>query len=328
MESAGLHAARFAAGFIKVSAALVLVLALAPSVSAQSVRSHVVRPGETLYRIATTYGLSVADLKRLNDLTSNTIRAGQRLLVEAPPPATPDAQPPPPPVPVMTPPPATQGAPAAPPATLTPSASESVYDIAFRYGITPDTLFALNPDLPTTFGGSAVLRVPEELAMRTYRVRRGDTLFRIATNHGTTAAAIRAANRLVSDQVNIGQDLLIPGSVGAGPSRARRTPAGQAGLPPIAEQGTVAVYPSRFAGRLMSGGEPYDPGRFTVAHSALALGTIILITNTANGRSTFAEVADRMPGGTGRILEVSAAVAGAITLTDRPVAVRIIDLPR
>ena len=228
----------------------------------------------------------------------------------------------------MTPPPATQGAPAAPPATLTPSASESVYDIAFRYGITPDTLFALNPDLPATFGGSAVLRVPEALAMRTYRVRRGDTLFRIATNQGTTAAAIRAANGLVSDQVNIGQDLLIPGSAGAGPSRTRRALTGQAGLPPIAEQGIAAVYPSQFAGRLMSGGEPYEPGRFTVAHSALALGTIILITNTANGRSTFAEVADRMPGGTGRILEVSAAVAGAITLTDRAVAVRIIDLPR
>jgi rare lipoprotein A len=78
----------------------------------------------------------------------------------------------------------------------------------------------------------------------------------------------------------------------------------------------------------MSGGEPYDPARFTVAHPTLALGTIILITNTANGRTTFAEVADRMPVGTGRILEVSAAVAGVISLTDRPVAIRIIDLPR
>jgi LysM repeat protein len=44
---------------------------------------HTVKPGESLYSIARTYGLSVNDLKRLNtELASNTnIKAGQKIVV-------------------------------------------------------------------------------------------------------------------------------------------------------------------------------------------------------------------------------------------------------
>lgn len=42
---------------------------------------HTVQTGETLYRIASNYGMSVNELKSLNNLTSNNIRIGQRLRV-------------------------------------------------------------------------------------------------------------------------------------------------------------------------------------------------------------------------------------------------------
>lgn len=42
---------------------------------------HYVKAGETLYKIATSNGLSVTRLKELNDLTSNTIKVGQKLLL-------------------------------------------------------------------------------------------------------------------------------------------------------------------------------------------------------------------------------------------------------
>ncbi len=44
---------------------------------------HVVKPNETLYRVAATYDMSVDELRRLNRLNpkENTIRPGQRLLV-------------------------------------------------------------------------------------------------------------------------------------------------------------------------------------------------------------------------------------------------------
>jgi membrane-bound lytic murein transglycosylase D len=46
---------------------------------------HVVKPNETLYRVATHYELSVAELRRLNRMGPNdtNIRPGQRLRVSS-----------------------------------------------------------------------------------------------------------------------------------------------------------------------------------------------------------------------------------------------------
>ena len=44
-----------------------------------------------------------------------------------------------------------------------------------------------------------------------YTVKGGDTLSKIAKKHGTTAKAVRAANALTSDKINVGQKLKIPG---------------------------------------------------------------------------------------------------------------------
>lgn len=43
---------------------------------------HVVQPGETLYRIAQQYATSTGDLRRMNNLSSNTIKSGWRLKVK------------------------------------------------------------------------------------------------------------------------------------------------------------------------------------------------------------------------------------------------------
>ena len=43
---------------------------------------HIVQDGDTLYRIARKYNMSVPDLKRINNLSSNTIQIGQRLNVQ------------------------------------------------------------------------------------------------------------------------------------------------------------------------------------------------------------------------------------------------------
>lgn len=59
---------------------------LAASISVASAdaasKTHTVQKGETLYRIATKYNISVDELKRLNSLTSNTIKTNQKLIVE------------------------------------------------------------------------------------------------------------------------------------------------------------------------------------------------------------------------------------------------------
>jgi LysM repeat protein len=51
-------------------------------VSAEMKRYHKVRPGETLYRIAKRYGISVSELCRLNSISPNqAIHPGQELLI-------------------------------------------------------------------------------------------------------------------------------------------------------------------------------------------------------------------------------------------------------
>lgn len=45
---------------------------------------------------------------------------------------------------------------------------------------------------------------------RTYVVQQGDTLNEIATRFGTTAQAIRNANGITGDTINVGQTLIIP----------------------------------------------------------------------------------------------------------------------
>jgi cell wall-associated NlpC family hydrolase len=49
-------------------------------------------------------------------------------------------------------------------------------------------------------------------SMRTYSVRAGDSLYRIAKNFGTTPAALQAANRLNGTHIKAGQTLKIPGT--------------------------------------------------------------------------------------------------------------------
>ncbi|MCX6859915.1 MAG: LysM peptidoglycan-binding domain-containing protein [Verrucomicrobia bacterium] len=48
-------------------------------------------------------------------------------------------------------------------------------------------------------------------ATTAYTVKGGDTLGKIAKKHGTTPKAIRAANGLSSDKINVGQKLKLPG---------------------------------------------------------------------------------------------------------------------
>src|SRR5574341_23743 len=45
---------------------------------------HIVRPGETLTGIAQTYGVTIDEIKRLNNLTSDVIFVGQKLVIKLP----------------------------------------------------------------------------------------------------------------------------------------------------------------------------------------------------------------------------------------------------
>jgi len=78
------------------------------------------------------------------------------------------------------------------------------------------------------------------------------------------------------------------------------------------EKGRIAWYGNKFAGRRTASGEAYDPGAMTMAHKTLPFGTVVEVTNLANGRKVKLRVNDRGPTQADRVGDVSRAAAQAL----------------
>jgi rare lipoprotein A len=91
----------------------------------------------------------------------------------------------------------------------------------------------------------------------------------------------------------------------AAPAPAPATPAPAAGV----EQGKLAWYGRKFAGRRTASGEAYNPDALTMAHKTLPFGTKVKVTNLANKKSVVLRVNDRGPTQADRVGDVSLAAA-------------------
>ena len=75
------------------------------------------------------------------------------------------------------------------------------------------------------------------------------------------------------------------------------------------ENGRIAWYGKKFAGRRTASGERYNPEALTMAHKTLAFGTRVKVTNPKNKKSTTLRVNDRGPTQADRVGDVSLAAA-------------------
>ena len=82
--------------------------------------------------------------------------------------------------------------------------------------------------------------------------------------------------------------------------------------PLLVMEGGASWYSDALAGRRTASGEPYDPGALIAAHRALPFGTLLRVTNLANGRSVEVRVIDRGPFIAGRIVDLSRVAAEEI----------------
>jgi rare lipoprotein A len=84
------------------------------------------------------------------------------------------------------------------------------------------------------------------------------------------------------------------------------------------------------SGRSTSSGETFNPHALTAAHRHLPFGTIIRVTNRANGQSVEVRINDRGPWtGDDRIIDVSSAAADALRMKTAgivPVEIEIVRL--
>ena len=151
---------------------------------------YVVQNGDSLWKIANQYGITVDELKRLNNLTSNNLTVGQ--ILELP----------------------NQNNSNTSGNTYTVKSGDSLWKIANQYGITVNELKTLNNLTSDNLSIGQVLKIPNQnnsnTSSNTYTVKAGDSLWKIANQYGITVNELKSLNGLTSDNLSIGQVLKIP----------------------------------------------------------------------------------------------------------------------
>ena len=154
---------------------------------------YIVKPGDTLYKIAVQNNTTVDALKALNNLTNNILTIGQTLLI-----------------------PATEmiGIPTTD-TNYSIKAGDTLYSIAKKFNTTVNKIKQLNNLLTDNLTIGQNLKLPltdvTEVPTTTvnYTVKPGDTLYSIAREYNTTVNNIKNKNSLTSDLLLVGQTLLI-----------------------------------------------------------------------------------------------------------------------
>lgn len=89
---------------------------------------------------------------------------------------------------------------------------------------------------------------------------------------------------------------------------------------PQVEKGVASYYADVLHGRLTASGQPYDKNAETCAHKTHRFGTKLEVRVVDTGRKVVCRVNDRGPFVSGRIVDVSRALAARLGLLERGVA--------
>jgi rare lipoprotein A len=93
-----------------------------------------------------------------------------------------------------------------------------------------------------------------------------------------------------------------------------REPLDNTGKPTLVETGMASWYGPSFHHRNAADGSVYDQNGMTAAHKTLPMGTVVRVTNLANGEQVMVRITDRGPFVGGRILDLSEGAAKKIDL--------------
>lgn len=86
---------------------------------------------------------------------------------------------------------------------------------------------------------------------------------------------------------------------------------------PYKTKAHASYYHDKFDGRRTASGKIYNKNKLTAAHKKLPFGTIMKVTNEANGKSVIVEINDRGPFVKGRELDLSRKAFMQITENSR-----------
>ena len=164
--------------------------------------SYVVQRGDTLYKIASQYGVSVNDIISANNLTSTNLTIGQQLIIPTNNTSNSTTE-------------------------YIVQSNDSLWKIANLCNITVDEIVSLNNLQTTVIIPGMTLLLPSSCTIQSggtpgnnngetnnqdikYTVSLNDTLYGIARKYGTTVAELIEYNNLPSNVLTVGQVLLIP----------------------------------------------------------------------------------------------------------------------
>jgi len=154
--------------------------------------TYIVQKGDSLYSIANKLGTTVSELKKENNLTSNTLQIGEVLRIPSKEVYEGETN------------------------IYTVKSGDSLYKIAQNNNTTVDEIKRLNNLTSNILSVGQVLKLPttssETPSSNTvdYTVKSGDSLYKIAGQYNVTVDAIKRANNLTTNTLQIGEVLRIP----------------------------------------------------------------------------------------------------------------------
>ncbi len=207
---------------------------------------------------------------------------------------------------------------------------ESYYSLGRKYLVSPKSIIDFNNNaalkvgdiikIPTQINYVSVSLTPTEKFYANqsnlveYKVKPKESLFSIAKKFNITVDAIKSANKLKSNSLQVGQNIKIPGTakpeVAAAPEQpAKLPPAKEKPLPKPVAIDTIAIentrerrYPANRYGlkehnergtAVWINDSNLDASKSLALHQSAPIGTIMKITNPMTNRSVFAKIVGR-----------------------------------
>lgn len=165
----------------------------APATQTKTI-THTVKKGDYLGKVAQQYKVSVAAIKRENNLKSDTLKLGQKLKITVA---------------------ASSSSPTVQTKTITHTVGKGDYlgKVAQQYKVSVAAIKRENNLKSDTLRLGQKLKITvsvKDIPPRKHTVKRGEFLGKIANQYGVSVSSIRSANNLRSDQLAVGQILTIP----------------------------------------------------------------------------------------------------------------------
>ena len=149
--------------------------------------TYVVQKGDSLYSIANKLGTTVSELKKENNLTSNTLQIGEVLRIP------------------------TKEIYEGEENVYIVQKGDTLYSVAMANNTTVDELKRINNLTSNILSTGQLLKIPSALLPEsTYIVKKGDSLYSIANKYNTTVDELKRINNLTSNILSIGQVLKLP----------------------------------------------------------------------------------------------------------------------